>query len=120
MALQRTAVSAFADWIECQPTGRWQTFGEWHDKYWPDYAKHCYDISRNVYIMQKCVRLFGRLLVPGMTWKTAINSPTLMNKVGQVCLSVEVAPYEFFDDATTRIYQKRCLDVYEQYVSDGE
>lgn len=119
MALQRTAVSAFADWIERQPTEQ-QAFGQWHDSYWPDYAKHCYDISRNVYIMQECVRQFGRLLAPGMTWKTAINHPTLLRKQRQVCLSVEVGPNEFFDDATTRIYHKRCLDVYEQYVSDGE
>ena len=119
MSLRQKAVQAYADWVESCSTDS-KTFHDWHNEYWPNYENYCYDVSRNIYIMQECVREFERLLQPEMPWEIAIGHSKLLEKQRQVCLSVEVDPDEFFDDATVRIYQQKCLAIWTRYFSDDE
>ena len=113
------AIGAFADWVESRPTEK-KEFKEWYDAFWDDYAKHCYDVSRNIYIMRECLLEFERLLEEDMAWQDAICHSKLLEKKKQICLSVEVAPDEFFDDTTNRVYMQRCRKIWERCFSDDE
>lgn len=119
MDMKKISLNAFADWVESRPTEQ-KDFNQWYNEYWPDYAQRCYDVSRNVFIMQACVQQFEQLLEPNMAFMNAICHPTLLEKKRQICLSVEVAPDEFFDDTTTRLYMQRCLVIWKLYFNNGE
>jgi len=116
--MEQMALHAFADWVQSHPTEQ-EEFKEWYAEYWPDYSRHCYDISRNVFIMQQCLKQFERVLEPNMAWQDAICHSELLKQKRQICLSVEVSPDEFFDDGTTEIYMRRCRTIFLRYFSDG-
>lgn len=118
MELKHIALNAFADWVKSRPTKE-MDFNQWHHEYWPEFARHCYDISRNVFIMQECIQQFERLLEPNMTWNEAICHSKLLEKKQQICLSVEVLPDEFFDDGTTQIFTRRCKTIFLRYFTNG-
>ena len=119
MSRKRIALNAFADWVESHPTEQ-KDFNQWYNEYWHDYAQHCYDISRNVYIMHECIQQFERLLQPNMKFEDVIYHPTLLEKQRQICLSVQVLPDEFCDEVANSVYLQKCRNIFMRHFSNGD
>ena len=119
MDLKNNALNAFADWIETKNSLH-KTFEEWQRDFWPEYSSRCYDISKNLYIMEHCVHLFEKTLKKEIEWKKAFESDSLWQKNNELCRYMEVDPDEYFDKCVRKAYAKKCFAIWKRYFDDDE
>ncbi len=117
MDLKNKAFNTFADWIETKNNKK-QNFKEWYQAFWPEYSTRCYDICRNIYIMEQCIHIFERKLVKNTTWKESFHKNTLWKEINQLCISMEIDPDDFFDKNAQTVYEKKCHIIWNRYFGD--
>ncbi|MDA7838725.1 hypothetical protein N9A45_00160 [bacterium] len=109
-------LNSFADWVETKPV-QGKSFAEWNDTFWPSYQDRCYDICRNVYIMNASVDAFEQHLQLGMTWNDAISHPPLKATIREICESTQVQYDEYFSLARP-FFEARCKDIFKTRTKD--